>query len=134
MNQDLLATQSTHSTKSGLSFADWVRMKVRQPTTILCGGLIVGAGVYWVTKSPELAAVATAGVIGSVDDHTRTLLTRIEDLETGVANVHGAAVSASAAANQLVRQNISSLPLQPAAPAANSAMPPKQNEFMRGPR
>jgi hypothetical protein len=63
---------------------DKLKVWVKQPTTIVGLGIMVGAGVYWVTKSPELALVAAGAVMGSVSDHTAGILTSIENLEDAV--------------------------------------------------
>lgn len=57
---------------------------VRQPTTLTGIGLVVGAGVYWFTKSPELSLTAVGLLLGTVSDNTATVLARMEALEDAV--------------------------------------------------
>lgn len=54
---------------------------VRQPSTLAAAGLLLGAGVYWLTRDPSLALAAAAVPLGGVSDHTKQLLVRIEQLE-----------------------------------------------------
>jgi hypothetical protein len=63
---------------------DKLKVWVHQPTTIGGVGLMVGAAVYWVSKSPELALMAAGLVLGTVNDHTSGILTSIENLEDAV--------------------------------------------------
>lgn len=61
-----------------------VRTLLRQPSTLMAIGCLIGAIVYWWTKSPELALAAAAVVPGAVNDHTTAILTKVEGLEDAV--------------------------------------------------
>jgi hypothetical protein len=54
---------------------------LRQPTTLMAAGIAVGGVVYWFTGSAPVAIGAATVVLGSVSDHTKDLLTRIEGVE-----------------------------------------------------
>jgi hypothetical protein len=54
---------------------------LKQPSTLIAAGLLVGAAVYWQTKSPELALAAAAIIPGAVNDHSSSILTKVEGLE-----------------------------------------------------
>ena len=58
-----------------------VRSYLQQPSTLTAVGLLVGAGVYWWTKSAEMALAAAAVIPGVVSDHTTQILTKIEGVE-----------------------------------------------------
>lgn len=58
-----------------------VRSWAQQPSSLVAVGLLVGAGVYWWTKSPELALVAASIIPGAVNDHSTQILTKIEGVE-----------------------------------------------------
>lgn len=57
---------------------------VRQPSTLMCLGCVIGAGVYYFTGNPTLALVAAGLVPGAVNDKTAGILTRIEAVETAL--------------------------------------------------
>lgn len=67
----------------------WFRAWRKQPTTIVCFALIVGAGVYWVSKDVTLAGVAAGAVAGGLNDNTKALLTKTEALEDSMRSVLG---------------------------------------------
>lgn len=56
----------------------------RQPSTLLAAGLLVGGAVYWITASPALALTAASIIPGACNDHSASLLTRIEGVEDGL--------------------------------------------------
>jgi hypothetical protein len=58
-----------------------LRSWFQQPSTLVAAGLLVGAGVYWWTKSPEMALMAAALIPGAVNDHSTQILTKIEGVE-----------------------------------------------------
>lgn len=57
---------------------------IRQPTTLIAIGCVVGAVVYWFTDSPAITLASIAAVLGPVDDNTAKLLPKIEALEDAV--------------------------------------------------
>lgn len=72
---------------------------IKQPSTLMAGGLLIGGAVYWQTKSPELALAAAAVLPGAVNDHTSAVLTKIEGLEDAVRPIAvNTAVTAAAVA------------------------------------
>lgn len=54
---------------------------LRQPSTLMAAGCIVGAGVYWLTKDAALSLASVAIIPGAVSDHTSDVLQRIENVE-----------------------------------------------------
>lgn len=54
---------------------------LRQPSTLIAAGFMLGAIVYWVTRSPELALAAVALVPGAINDNTAGILSKVEALE-----------------------------------------------------
>lgn len=57
------------------------RVWIRQPTSLVCVGLVLGAGVYWLTRDGSLAALAASLPLGGINDNTAKLLGAIEAWE-----------------------------------------------------
>lgn len=54
---------------------------IRQPTTIGAFAVVAGGAAYWFTGNAVIAGTVATAVLGGMNDHTATLLTRIEALE-----------------------------------------------------
>lgn len=63
-----------------------IENKVRQPSTLMALGVLAAAVVYWITGNAAFAGIAAAAVMGTVDDHTAGLISKIEGLEDSLHN------------------------------------------------
>lgn len=59
----------------------------RQPSTLMAVGVGVAGAVYWFTKSPELAMISAAAILGTVSDSTAALIAKVESIENIVADI-----------------------------------------------
>ncbi len=61
-----------------------VMSKLKQPTTMMALAILVALGVYWVTGSTSAAGGAAALMLGGLDDHTATIIAKLEAAEDAV--------------------------------------------------
>lgn len=71
------------------SFIAWFQAWRKQPTTIMCFAVVVGAAVYWKTQNLSAAGIAAGFVAGGLNDNTKALLAKTEALEDGMRAVLG---------------------------------------------
>jgi hypothetical protein len=103
------------------SIATWLNNWRKQPSTLLGLGLVLGGGVYWFTKSPELTLVAIGVVPGVMNDRTKDLMAKIEGIEDGVRTAN---YTADRANGYLSIANGHLAALRRVTPGAEERLPP----------
>jgi hypothetical protein len=54
---------------------------IRQPSTLIAIGCVIGGVVYWFTGNASLALASISIVPGTVNDQTASVLAKVEALE-----------------------------------------------------
>ncbi len=83
------------------TFWQKVKAKLQQPSTVVGLGLIGGGITYWFTKDASISLVVAGAISGGMNDHTTTLLQRIEGLEDAARQAQRTAAATNATVNAM---------------------------------